>query len=1191
MGLFTLNQCRKKPRSSASGRRLLCLIFFVLAAVNVKAYANSALFKKVEPTDEQFLLLDIKTANLLILEGAEAYSFDRQVLLPVASLLQSLEMNIQISTEQGTLSFTNANQSYQIDLNNDNKFPLLPESAGPIYWTDQESELLVSHLLVEALIEAKFEFNLSQLSALINQAANTFPVEQRLAREKKRQSRPALVATKDDGLQRVFADEFILDSYQFIGAPQANIDLSLISQGSKQDIPGKNSLEYRGSLQTMSDLFYHYTQLTLNKKSDGELNSNLQFSRHQASPYEDLFLGINRYSFGDVFGKADDLTLSNQSGLGLAFARRPVNYSSKFATTTIEDFAQPGWEIELYRGGVLLQSSTVPDDGRYVFADVQTLYGINRFEIKLYGPFGETDVHYKNIRINSTQLKHNEHGFDGYILDANKKLLSDNSEEQTFKPDTFGFSYDYGVLPELSVGFSLTQKNNLADEKQQFIGTNMQASVPGALFNLSLSHQLKQGYAGLASVVGRLGEDTTYQLAYETNNNHDLQGTNVKGEKYSGSLSGSLNKFFINNFASFERTNNRDITNISNRIATTFANISLSHFLQYTQFGNNRNLQSPNIEALTGDISAAGRLTQNSRIAASVSYDLKNNAEIRRVRLSGGLRLTEDVNWSGQVEYFIERDNDWRFSSALSWATDNITLQSSVSYDAAESWSVALGVRFSLGYDHHNNNLIISGTNMVGTGRLDINSYLDQNNNQRLDEGDVALPGVKFGPVRQWEGIRSADNGQAILPFVSSFRATNFTPTWVAGVSPSTKSYAVYTHPGSMIKAAIPFIVKTTVIGFALYGGEEGEPLISAEVKLLNSQGEVVKVFDTDLDGYFEFIDIEPGQYQVMINETSLADAALQSNPGKLAFTTPPAGGFFELSPILAIPLSESVTELVKVVIPNSENYDSIYEVERLLSRVNNNDELSDDSETETETERATKSTSEDEDLEGSTLEKDGILKRAQVMVPTSQQAPSMELKQATMMAPVSQVSIAALSAPVGSFALQFGAFQQENIAKALIDSLLNAGIKAVSYFDEVSKNFRVLTGPFVSRAEANERALEFKNRGFDNFIRGWPNIQSNPADTGQVTDDNGPRLLEQGYTIQLMAVRTQQSIDDAINGEVLGADVYQIKRNYQGQLLHVLLKGQYENARLAQEVVASLPEQWRNKSWVRPLNDLKEGN
>jgi septal ring-binding cell division protein DamX len=1187
--VFVLSKCNRNLRSPSHWCPILYLIFFGLLAASSKVYSGSTLFKKVTVAEEQFLLLDIKSANLLILEGADAFGFEKQVLLPIASLLQSLEINVQVTAEQGTLKLIKGGQSYQIDLNNDDVLALLPGAVDPIYWTDQESELLVSHLLVEALIEAKFEFNLSQLTAYINEAANPFPVELRLAREKKRQSTlNAFDVAKDEGPQRVFADEFILDSYQLLGAPHANIALSVISQGTKQDISGQDNLEYNGSLQTMSDLFYHYTQLTLNKNSDGKLNSNLRFTRHQSSPYEDLFLGINRYSFGDVFGEANDLSLSNQSGLGLSFARRPMNYSSKFATTTIEDFAQPGWEVELYRGGVLLQSGTVPDDGHYVFTDVQTLYGVNRFEIKLYGPFGEEETYYKNIRINSTQLKHKQHGFDGYILDSNNKLLSDNSKEQTFKPDTFGFSHDYGLLPELNLGFSLSQKENVENDKQQFVGANLQASVSGALFNLSLSHQLKRGYAGLVSVIGQLGLETTYQLSFENNNNHDLQGINVKGEKYSGSLSGRLNQVFMNNLASFESSETRDVLNLSNRIATTFSQVSFSHVLQYTQFSIKTNQLIPDIEALTGAISAAGRLSENSRVAASVNYDLKNNAEIRRVRLSGSLRLMEDINWSSQVEYFIDKDNDWQLNSALSWVTENMTLQSTVSYDAAESWSVALGVKFSLGYDHHNNNLIMSGRNMLSTGRLDINTYLDQNNNQRLDEGDIPLPDVEFGHVKQWESIRSAENGQAILPFVSTFRATNFTPMWVEGVSPNTKSYAVYTHPGSMIKANIPFTVKTTVIGFVLYNGEEGEPLVSTQVQLLNPQGEVVKVIDTDLDGYFEFIDIEPGQYQVMINETSLADAALQSNPGKLAFTTPPAGGFFELSPILAIPLSESVTELVKVVIPNSENYEPIYEVEQLLNRVNNNDELSDDSETETETERATKGSSEDEYIEGSILEKDSILKSAHVMVPTSQQAPSTELNQAKMIAPVSQVSIGSLSAPAGSFALQFGAFEREYIAKALIDNLLNGGIKAVSYFDETSKIFQVLTGPFVSRGEANEKALEFKNRGFDNFIRNWPKILSNPADTGQVTDDNAPPLLEQGYTIQLMGARNQKSIDDAINDEVLGADIYQIEKNYQGKPFYVLLKGQYENAKLAQEGVSSLPEQWRIKSWVRPVSNLR---
>ena len=65
-----------------------------------------------------------------------------------------------------------------------------------------------------------------------------------------------------------------------------------------------------------------------------------------------------------------------------------------------------------------------------------------RFEIKLYGPYGEEEVHHKNIRINGTQLKQSEYGFDSYILDAGNKLLGGiNGKAESFNPDTFGLSW------------------------------------------------------------------------------------------------------------------------------------------------------------------------------------------------------------------------------------------------------------------------------------------------------------------------------------------------------------------------------------------------------------------------------------------------------------------------------------------------------------------------------------------------------------------------------------------------------------------------------------------------------------------------------------------------------------------------------------------------------------------------------
>ncbi|MFT4929939.1 MAG: hypothetical protein ACI8WB_006074, partial [Phenylobacterium sp.] len=480
--------------------------------------ADAANFSKAELDDEQFLLLDVKNTRLSFLQGIDAYGVEGQVLLPIAALLQALEMNFVVSTENATIKLTKNNVVFDIDLANQTEQGPLTDNAEPFFWSNEEDELLVSHLLIEQLLDATLNFNTSLLAVTVENAKAPFPIEQRLLREDRRQKaiRPQQEANRDDLNKIVFADEFILDTYQLASTPYLYSNLVVTSNGNQN-----SETKISNSLQSNFDLLYHNTSLTLNKQSNNDIATNLTFNRHQGSPYETFPLGIQHYSFGDVSGKADNLTVSNQAGIGLSVSRRPVNYSRKFGTVTLEDTAPPGWEMELYRGGVLLATATVPADGRYVFEDVETRYGVNKFEIKLYGPYGEEDVHHKNIRINGTQLKADEYGFNSYILDAGNKLLNGiNGQSDSFKPDTFGFAWDYGLGDNLSLGLNLTQTENGNNNTQQFVGTEIQTSIPGALFDFSLSHEIGEGYAALAAVSGRLWDTTTYQLNYSTSKNY-----------------------------------------------------------------------------------------------------------------------------------------------------------------------------------------------------------------------------------------------------------------------------------------------------------------------------------------------------------------------------------------------------------------------------------------------------------------------------------------------------------------------------------------------------------------------------------------------------------------------------------------------------------------------------------------------
>jgi septal ring-binding cell division protein DamX len=1158
---------------------VICLLIFLALPLQVMA----TIYSKEPLTDEQFLLLDVKNKNLRFLEAIDAYKVDEQILIPVVSLLLSLEMNIIVSNEDALIKLIQDDNVIEIDLINQTQIGISFETQTPIYWNNNEDELLVSHLLIEALIAADLTFNMNQL--LINiKSESLFPVERRLIRENKQeQALKQVYNINGSSKVKFFADEFILDTYQLISAPHANINLNTTANGQKSD---SSDIRTASSIQSNFDLLYHNAAFTLNKQANGDIATNLTFKRHQASPYESFPFGIQQYSFGDVFGKADNLALNNQAGIGINIAKRPVNYSRKFGSITIEDIAPPSWEVELYRGGVLLEASTVPADGRYIFEDVETIYGVNRFEVKLYGPYGEERIHHKEIKIDSTQLKKHQFGFDSYILDGGKKMLGGtNNESGDFSPDTFGFAYDYGLSDNFTLGLNLAQKKDENAPNQKFIGTELITSLPGALVGITLSHQLDNGYAGILNISGRVFGDTTYQLNYEKSSDYSKNNSITDSDLISASFSGRILNLNYNNQVAYNNTTSNKNFSASNRLSGNIGNLSLSHNLIYQNFKFSNKLTT---ETLIADITLAGRLTSDFRISGGFNYDLKDQGKVNLFKLNSGYRISERLNLNTQLDYNLTSETKWRMNSSLSWSGKNATFYSSASYDAHDQWTVGLGLTFSLGYDHHNSNWLMNAQNMAAAGTLDINSYLDINNNHNLDEGDIALPGVKFGPLKQWQDIQSNKNGKAILPFVSTYNAASINPSWADGVTPSTPSYSVYTHPGSRIKAQIPFTVKTTVVGFAMFDDADGEPLTSTNILLKNKLDIVVREMKTDEDGFYEFIDIEPGRYDIFIDPKELSTRTLKSSPGKLEFNTPHAGGYFELGVIAAVPKSRTGVAKSKKVEPTIDNYEPIEELQNLLGidffASKNNNKIE---EKETKINLNTEVLSQQNDSPLIKQQPNNQVKDTVISIPMLQSSKVIatkppELKISSVInnyKPEKQT----ISNRGNIFALQLALYSTAESANDFISKLARKNLTAIKYYDQKASGFRVLMGPFNTKADAWLKSNELRQQAISSFIRSWPTENSSEINK----DSNSNNITFNGFSIQLMVAKNQHSINAVINKQQLGDDLYQIKKQENNQELIVLLKGHYQNKKQAQQAVNNLPKKWRDNSWIRTSADL----
>ena len=100
----------------------------------------------------------------------------------------------------------------------------------------------------------------------------------------------------------------------------------------------------------------------------------------RSDPDGELLGPLNATHFGvrRRRGLRQRLTGSSACGRGAVITNRPLTAQTAFDRTRFEGDLPPGWEAEIYRNGELLGFAKPTSDQRYVFDDVQLLYGENR---------------------------------------------------------------------------------------------------------------------------------------------------------------------------------------------------------------------------------------------------------------------------------------------------------------------------------------------------------------------------------------------------------------------------------------------------------------------------------------------------------------------------------------------------------------------------------------------------------------------------------------------------------------------------------------------------------------------------------------------------------------------------------------------------------------------------------------------
>lgn len=626
--------------------------------------------------------------------------------------------------------------------------------------------------------------------------------------------------------------------------------------------------------------------------NDLDLLSDSRLTFDKASTSADLLgpLKATNYQFGDVTGARIGGGATSTQSRGFAFDNDPIGSFTDLEVTSLSGPIEPGWDVELYRNGILLDRLLDKQDGRYEFNDVPLLFGSNEFELVFYGPEGQVRTEKEQFTLDSNALSNDETRYSVSLVQLDESLLgvsSFNQNDQLDRGFEFSGNYRRGISDNLSVraGHAL-QFGGRDDLNRYSVGANatvfdnvllgtdylvdddggdnflLTARAPWKSQSLNLvlrsarsSDEGVRSNSANVTVSGPVISTRGVRLGHQTQT--FLQDNGDGGQLFSlgNSLALNVNRYSFNNFLNWTR-NDIGLTEQSN------INGALS------------------VQRSFGPVFA--------RLQAS--YDLYGGFELTDLSSQLSWSFTEDLRSRVNLTYDPESDNS-RINWQLNLRQEKYDLASNLIYNQATGWQVGLTTRFSLGYTD-DSGLFATPLGLASGGTMMVRVFQDENVNGKYDEGELLLPQVKVRAVQLYRTEETDVNGIAVLTGLSSNRPTDIELDRAtlpdAYMLPAFPGISILPRNGFIDTLDFPIVYGSEIEGVLYLSDEEGveTSLPYAPMQVFNNEGEIVASAESEFDGYYLFTDLPPGNYEVTLERKYAEDNGLSKvRPRKLSLS------------------------------------------------------------------------------------------------------------------------------------------------------------------------------------------------------------------------------------------------------------------------------------------------------------------
>ena len=862
--------------------------------------------------EEQLSVNAVRVGKYFWSHSMDSYYVNGRLLLPVAQIADIISMALDRNGDKIEFQHPDAACSFDVTLQ-ERPFGngTIPKNSEKGFWTQDEFDTYVDMRFLEQLVGEKADVNLAKQLVTLNTDTELEPI----AVQK---------ATPKNPIFTVYPEYHIADQYHLSTFPSVDLNLSY-------DLDNDTSSgNYNARLNAYFDTFFHATELRFNQNST-DRSQRLKFSREFRLGAQQQSISKAGYEFGDIFTASDNLITSSNLGRGVYLYAGGRDQFNAFNDISIQETVPPNWRGELYRNGQFITEQQANNENQLIFDAVPAFFGLNRYELRLFGPDGQQEIRFKTYQKGKDQLVENKLNVELYHLNPGNNFIDDNSQTQSLEQASkLGLSY--GVNQDLTIGLALQslQKSDSEGNDQYITASFHKQHDPGA-FNLEVSAQKDKGFALFGGYSGYWKEQ--YNVSLDVRHYHD--------------------------FTSQVRPNSADVrSQIQGRI------VGASDWWGRVGWRASITKQfNPSTEDNLRALFSATKNIRNGALSANFNYNQKNGFD----RISNNLfwaqnfkfgKVSIGLNWLPfnnfdinnsyvearwqkqdklvQISRLTHQPNkkaQYSLNHRLNWRSQHFTLSSGVTVNDRGDWELAAGFVTNIGYDYVRSAPRFYQKQSSNSGNLHLLAFLDRDRDGLLSDGDASLQNVKFAGNNSWNFTKTNEYGQALLMGASVSGAQHIGIDLVSledpFLSPQYEKLSVKTHPGGLNRIMIPVVQHSDLEGFVYIEESTGiRPALNIPV-LLKYNDEVIANTLTESDGYFAFSKISPGSYKVAIDQDYLVDRRILLFDEELSLTVGETGDVIWLDDIILKRAGEQSAEKVTKVLPEqipqkvSTNYPS----------------------------------------------------------------------------------------------------------------------------------------------------------------------------------------------------------------------------------------------------------------------------